>query len=86
MYLTNITDYDNMTDDYNNNNCTNNDNSTIEIKNTSICNHTLRNVTDMFDITHGIYFNQTFNRKKIKYSLLNKWRKFYIHLILLGVL
>ena len=36
MYITNITDYDNMTDDYNktlsiNNNCTNNDNSNIEI-------------------------------------------------------
>ena len=30
MYITNITDYDNMTDDYNNNNCTNNDNN-IEI-------------------------------------------------------
>ena len=36
MYITNITDYDNMTDDYNdtlsiNNNCTNSDNSNIEI-------------------------------------------------------
>ena len=36
MYITNITDYDNMTDDYNdtlsiNINCTNKDNSNIEI-------------------------------------------------------
>ena len=31
MYITNITDYDNMTDAYNNNNCTNNDNTNIEI-------------------------------------------------------
>ena len=27
MYITNITDYDNMTDAYNNNNCINNDNN-----------------------------------------------------------
>ena len=34
------------------------------------------NVCHMFNIPYGVYSNQTFNKRKIKNSLLNKWKNF----------
>ena len=61
MFIANVTDYDNSTDSDNMTlcNCTNNDNNdtNFEGSNTINYNHTMWNVTYLFNISYGIYSN-----------------------------
>ena len=79
MYITNITN------DYNDtlsiiNNCTNNDNN-IEII-MFLFTIIPCGMSHMFNISDGIYSNQTFIQQKINYY---KWRSFFTQGILLCV-
>ena len=73
MYITNVTNYESITD-YDNItslndsstlcNCTKNDNNEInvEISNTTIYHNPMWNVTYMFNMSYGIYIIQTINQ------------------------
>ena len=62
MNITNVTDYDNMTNDYNdslsiNNNCTDIENNIVIINSNTITNNKMRSIIFMFNEFNGIYSN-----------------------------
>ena len=68
MYITNVTDYDKMTDDYNNtllSNCTNNEKNIVINIPTSFFNKTMWSIFSMFNELDGIHISETFIKKKI---------------------